>query len=161
VSPAHDFAEPVRQVIEALTGLMASTSQKERAAALGHRAHSEVSRIEQRVVTGEADNYLDAYGPARVVLFARAFPEFREALISATAPTTAAAEPERCGTDLVDVASTCARSIETIVQRLPDGLSVTELREIDEQLHTLQETLRRTRVDIGRKIRGPRLSEAS
>lgn len=160
MSPAQDFSEPVRQVEEALLALIAGTSQTERAAAFG-RHHSQVSRLEEAVTRREVDGYLVAYGPARLLLLMRAFPQFYNAVVSATTPQAASAEPERCSTDLVDVASTCARSIETIVQRMPDGLSTLELSEIDVQLHSLQEVLHRTRCDIGRKIRGgSRLSEA-
>lgn len=156
MSPAQDFSEPVRQVSEALDALIVSTSQLERARAVGLKVHTNISRLEEAVARGDSSSYLEAYGIARVILLQKAFPEFAAAHVAAISPNAQPAEPERCSDTLVEVASTCTRSIDAIVQRLPQGLTVPELLAIEENLSALLTTIQRARINIGRQIRSGR-----
>jgi hypothetical protein len=152
VSPAQDFSEPVRQVEDGLLALVANTSQNDRGAAIG-RHHSQISRLEEAYTTRQVDSYLQAYGPERLLLLMRAFPEFKAVVDAATQPDAAAADPSHCDQSLVDVTSSFTKSIETIVQRLPQGTTIVELREIEENLASLLTVVQRTRINIARRIR--------
>jgi len=154
VSPSQDSREAVRGVEETLAVVIATTSQTDRAAAVGLTGHAQISRREQKVHDGALEMFLDAYSGRCLVKLALWDPRLREALAAALSDRVELADERRVESDLSQFARDASAELARVLQDLSAGeLTSRQAAEHDEALNLLQAEICRTRQDLGKRIR--------
>jgi hypothetical protein len=152
-----DVAADVTPVEAALKLTIEQTVQDDRAKVVGLTNHGQISRREQRLLTGECDSYLETYPGHYLMRMGRASPLLKEAMIAFLRSDEASV------TD-ADVEHAVSRFVTRMLADLStlngltedDSLSSSEASRADAILQDYQARVHELRRKLGRRARSPR-----
>jgi hypothetical protein len=154
---SQEYPADVTPVESALALLIASQSQAERARIVGLAGHAQISRRESKLVTGEADTYLEVYPAHYLLRVAKSDARLADTIIAwlkADKINNNDAEVEK---DLSALAQRQAAEIAHVLSDLNDGdLSPAEAATHSTALQELQKQIHDVRIKLDRRATGRR-----
>lgn len=134
-----------------------STSQEQRAAAVGLKCHSRISAREALATSAQVDGYVEAYPGHYLLRLAKAAPVLREAIIRFLSQDESTSDGASVERDLSTFAARASHELGEIIEALVDQkISRVEAATRDTALQLLAEQIHRVRIKLAKVARGVR-----
>lgn len=157
MTPSQDPDAAVSLVEDALVRLLDTTSQTERAEAIGLTGHAQISRREQLVHQGSVECFVDTYPLRYGIRLARWNAGLRTAFLEALSDEVPTPNADAVEGDLGTCARDFATELAAILADLAKGkISPKQAQKHDAALQLLQDDIQRARIDLSRRARGGR-----
>lgn len=154
MTPSQDHPADLSAVELALSAAIGDTKQKDRAVIVGLTNGAQLSRRESRLVTGEADTYVEVYLAHHFLRLAKAVPVLGDAVKAFLSDSEQVGDGTQVERDLSTFGQAAAEELAQIMRDGVDGFDRAEAAKHRTSLMALQELIRTTITNLDHRARG-------